>query len=138
MPFDGNKRNGLFIAIDANIGAGKTNACHAIASAAMSEGLPTRVMEESTHHPKFSHFLERYYEDLQSGKNTGGGFAMQMFMLCQRYEQHRLAVELAWGDEGIIVVQDRPIYGDTVFATCLLYTSPSPRDLSTSRMPSSA
>ena len=24
------------------------------------------------------------------------------------------------------------------FATCLLYTSPSPRDLSTSRMPSSA
>ena len=27
-----------------------------------------------------------------------------------------------------------PIY----FTTCLLYTSPSPRDLSTSRMPSSA
>ena len=26
----------------------------------------------------------------------------------------------------------------TVFYTCLLYTSPSPRDLSTSRMPSSA
>ena len=26
----------------------------------------------------------------------------------------------------------------TRFATCLLYTSPSPRDLSTSRMPSSA
>ena len=27
---------------------------------------------------------------------------------------------------------------ENVFATCLLYTSPSPRDLSTSRMPSSA
>ena len=27
---------------------------------------------------------------------------------------------------------------DTIFGTCLLYTSPSPRDLSTSRMPSSA
>ena len=26
----------------------------------------------------------------------------------------------------------------TVYRTCLLYTSPSPRDLSTSRMPSSA
>jgi len=38
-------------------------------------------------------------------------------MLCQRYEQHRLAVELAWGDKGMVVVQDRPIYGDTVFAT---------------------
>jgi len=32
MSFDGNKRKGLFIAIDANIGAGKANACHAIAS----------------------------------------------------------------------------------------------------------
>ncbi len=117
MTFDGNKRNGLFIAIDANIGAGKTNACHAIASAVMAEGNTTRVMEEPTHHPMFSHFLERYYEDLRSGNNTGGGFAMQMFMLCQRYEQHRLAVEQAWGDNGIVVVQDRPIYGDTVFAT---------------------
>ena len=26
----------------------------------------------------------------------------------------------------------------TIYGTCLLYTSPSPRDLSTSRMPSSA
>ena len=117
MGFAGNERNGLFIAIDANIGAGKTNACHAIASAAMSEGVTTRVMEEPTHHPKFNHFLQRYYDDLQSGNNTGGGFAMQMFMLCQRYEQHRLAVEQAWGSNGITVIQDRPIYGDTVFAT---------------------
>ena len=29
-------------------------------------------------------------------------------------------------------------YNGTPFLTCLLYTSPSPRDLSTSRMPSSA
>ena len=28
--------------------------------------------------------------------------------------------------------------GDYIIKTCLLYTSPSPRDLSTSRMPSSA
>ena len=28
--------------------------------------------------------------------------------------------------------------GDKAFSACLLYTSPSPRDLSTSRMPSSA
>ena len=27
---------------------------------------------------------------------------------------------------------------NTTYSTCLLYTSPSPRDLSTSRMPSSA
>ena len=29
-------------------------------------------------------------------------------------------------------------YVDNIFKACLLYTSPSPRDLSTSRMPSSA
>lgn len=113
----GNHKKGLFITIDANIGAGKTNACHAIASAALATGHNARVFEEPTHHPKFSHFLQRYYNDLQSGKNSGGGFAMQMFMLCQRYEQHRLAVEQAWGEHGMIVIQDRPIYGDTVFAT---------------------
>jgi deoxyadenosine/deoxycytidine kinase len=110
-------RQGLFITVDANIGAGKTNACHAIASAAAGSGWPARVLEEPTNHPKFAHFLKRFYDDLRTGQNTGGGFAMQMFMLTQRYEQHRLAVELAWGEQGIVIVQDRPIYGDTVFAT---------------------
>lgn len=113
-----NKTNkGLFIAIDANIGAGKTNVCHAVASAATSRGWPAIVHEEPTHDAKFAHFLSRYYDDLKTGKNTGGGFEMQMFMLCRRYEQHRLAVEQAWGEQGKIVIQDRPIYGDTVFAT---------------------
>ena len=32
----------------------------------------------------------------------------------------------------------RILAGNTEIASCLLYTSPSPRDLSTSRMPSSA
>ena len=73
-------------------GAGKTNACHAMASAASTAGWPARVLEEPTNHPKFNHFLSHYYDDLRTGTNTGGGFAMQMFMLCQRYEQHRLAV----------------------------------------------
>ena len=94
------RKQGLFIAVDANIGAGKTNACHAIASAATASGWPARVLEEPTHHPKFPHFLSHYYEDLRTGNNTGGGFAMQAFMLCERYEQHRLAVELAGGEAG--------------------------------------
>lgn len=117
MTIRNQEKRGLFITIDANIGAGKTNACHAITSAAVSSGWNARVLEEPTHHPKFNHFLQRYYTDLSSGENKGGGFAMQMFMLCQRYEQHKLAVEQAWGDQGMVVVQDRPIYGDTVFAT---------------------
>ena len=36
--------------------------------------------------------------------------------------------------EGIHLIED----SETLFYDCLLYTSPSPRDLSTSRMPSSA
>ena len=37
------------------------------------------------------------------------------------------------------VHKERPFFGELVeFMTCLLYTSPSPRDGATSRMPSSA
>ena len=36
------------------------------------------------------------------------------------------------------LVCSQPTMAVTPFYTCLLYTSPSPRDLSTSRMPSSA
>ena len=42
-----------------------------------------------------------------------------------------LAVQLAPGDIVDVLIGEQP-------STCLLYTSPSPRDLSTSRMPSSA
>ena len=111
------REKGLFVTVDANIGAGKSNACHALASAATTSGWPAKVLEEPTHSDRFAHFLAHYYEDLKTGNNTGGGFEMQMFMLCQRYEQHRLAVEQAWGANGQVVIQDRPIYGDTVFAT---------------------
>ena len=106
---------GLYIAIDANIGAGKTNAAHALASVALSRGKRVRVLEEPTNTSRFSYFLSRYYEDLKSGVHRGAGFAMQLYMLSQRHAQHRLAVELAWCD-GMTVIQDRPIHGDVVFA----------------------
>ena len=38
-------------------------------------------------------------------------------------------IRIAWDDDFLCTYRQRP---------CLLYTSPSPRDLSTSRMPSSA
>ena len=47
-------------------------------------------------------------------------------------ERHRMATLQAEGD---IVID---AYAGIGYYTCLLYTSPSPRDLSTSRMPSSA
>ena len=44
-----------------------------------------------------------------------------------------LLAGLLEADDGSLLFKGKPIQG-----TCLLYTSPSPRDLSTSRMPSSA
>ena len=41
-----------------------------------------------------------------------------------------------FGPEGEVLIANGEIYNHT--SLCLLYTSPSPRDLSTSRMPSSA
>ena len=37
-----------------------------------------------------------------------------------------------------VINRDYPVMFGTLYIFCLLYTSPSPRDLSTSRMPSSA
>jgi len=48
----------------------------------------------------------------------------------QRKKMQQMLTALKTGDK---VITNSGIYG-----TCLLYTSPSPRDLSTSRMPSSA
>ena len=44
---------------------------------------------------------------------------------------HRDAAKVSVYDSGFML-------GDGMWEGCLLYTSPSPRDLSTSRMPSSA
>ena len=46
-------------------------------------------------------------------------------------------VTTASGDEGVLMVLDE-VGKLLAWKCCLLYTSPSPRDLSTSRMPSSA
>ena len=48
-------------------------------------------------------------------------------------ENSSLLVKWAWDDRKL---KDQPKY--VLSTDCLLYTSPSPRDLSTSRMPSSA
>ena len=61
-----------------------------------------------------------------AGKRTETLYAEQIALLQQRYP-------------GITVLDhqyERGFWHST--STCLLYTSPSPRDLSTSRMPSSA
>ena len=49
-------------------------------------------------------------------------------------EVHDVAATMDWMEQE----QERGITITSAATTCLLYTSPSPRDLSTSRMPSSA
>ena len=55
----------------------------------------------------------------------------------QREGTHDLTVNNR-GNAPVTVVVAANDPGDLLYLTCLLYTSPSPRDLSTSRMPSSA
>ena len=43
-----------------------------------------------------------------------------------------------WNPEEVLGISASEIATNTMYTGCLLYTSPSPRDLSTSRMPSSA
>ena len=46
---------------------------------------------------------------------------------------------IAGEGSGLVTKEDSSAYGvNAAYSGCLLYTSPSPRDLSTSRMPSSA
>ena len=65
--------------------------------------------------------------------------------------RHRVTDEPPFGGGGGMVLRPEPIFSaveaispplppttPVILLTCLLYTSPSPRDLSTSRMPSSA
>ena len=47
-------------------------------------------------------------------------------------------IELLLDSEGSYVVKECTFYGHDQVISCLLYTSPSPRDAHESRMPSSA
>ena len=57
----------------------------------------------------------------------------------QEFEPRRRGEEqIAQGDDGAAIQRRRAHLAHAATVDCLLYTSPSPRDLSTSRMPSSA
>jgi len=69
-----------------------------------------------------------------------GGFVdltvwqQQVPAVAERYRAIAYSRRYAWPNEGI----PDGVADEAVAHACLLYTSPSPRDLSTSRMPSSA
>ena len=60
------------------------------------------------------------------------------FRTAHSFRQNFLAPVLERIDQRGLTIDFLAGNHDTYFKTCLLYTSPSPRDLSTSRMPSSA
>ena len=53
-------------------------------------------------------------------------------------ENNALLSELCAGARNVASDVTAVVFGDGAAAACLLYTSPSPRDRSVSRMPSSA
>ena len=70
---------------------------------------------------------------------------MTLLLLCPRKERKMMELHGDMIDHGqpVVSVFHRPraeahLLEEQGFDRCLLYTSPSPRDLSTSRMPSSA
>ena len=85
------------------------------------------------------HFRAAGYRTALIGKWHNG-------LYCRDYLPHQRGFDLFYGFPNggqdywkwNLMQNDQPLAHDGRYLTCLLYTSPSPRDLSTSRMPSSA
>ena len=74
---------------------------------------------------------------LPFGKDLGKGLAIIAFLCCMYSCENDLAEVSKFIDNEEVAVE----VGETVkmlYSDCLLYTSPSPRDRTRSRMPSSA
>ena len=102
-------KRGMFIGVEANIGAGKTECAHMLARVRSTHGSPTLVFFEPLE-GRFSELLELYYTDPKRW-----GFTFQMHCLQARFKQHTLAAELV--QNGYHIVQDRTIYADGCFGT---------------------
>ena len=71
-------------------------------------------------------------------KHVGQYYAPKNFNFWYYFGSLALLVLVIQIVTGIFLTMNYKPDGDLAFKSCLLYTSPSPRDLSTSRMPSSA
>ena len=90
-------------------------------------------------------FEGRQTEHMKVVENTDHIHHMVVCTLCSCYPWHVLGLPPVWYKSAPYrsraVMDPRGVlsdFGVTLDENCLLYTSPSPRDLSTSRMPSSA
>ena len=70
------------------------------------------------------------------------GLAVMMLQSCDVVDNRRDMLCGNWesveGKPDVLIYKEGEAYKVTVFRRCLLYTSPSPRDRTRSRMPSSA
>ena len=65
--------------------------------------------------------------------------AARIMNFTQQVMEGRIMKDIAKGDKGLMLaIQESMFVFDTLIMSCLLYTSPSPRDGLLSRMPSSA
>lgn len=103
-------RRGLFITVEANIGAGKTEASHMLRRVREERDGPCDVLLEPVGNPRFKRMLGLYYQDPKRW-----GFTFQMLALTERFAQHTFAAEMA--ANGRHIVQDRGIYADGCFGT---------------------
>ena len=90
-------------------------------------GTPPPDQDEGYEGPSFPSFATyAYYQGLSRDERQYGEeaeYRQQFYNFVEQLHQQ---------------VYDAVVNGDEIISSCLLYTSPSPRDLSTSRMPSSA
>ena len=133
----------MHIAIAGNIGAGKTTLTQLLAKHFKWEA----QLEDVVDNP----YLDDFYNQMERWS-----FNLQVYFLNSRFRQI-----MQIRKSGKNIIQDRTIYEDanifapnlhamglmtnrdfdnysSLFNFCLLYTSPSPRDKTVSRMPSSA
>eukprot|EP00829_Urostomides_striatus_P014674 TRINITY_DN4411_c0_g1_i2.p3 TRINITY_DN4411_c0_g1~~TRINITY_DN4411_c0_g1_i2.p3 ORF type:complete len:123 (+),score=40.28 TRINITY_DN4411_c0_g1_i2:82-450(+) len=102
---------------------------------------PTDITELITHifSQEFAVILNRILKNIRH-------LAMNTCHLIKAISTHYNPTHVNYGEIGkcvgvyfyIILLSDSQSLLNPNYQTCLLYTSPSPRDLSTSRMPSSA
>ena len=79
---------------------------------------------------------------IERDRGDWGALRAELHSRCADQDLAELWSELGIGERKAVLASARMEPGDALISiedmACLLYTSPSPRDLSTSRMPSSA
>ena len=124
---------GKFITIEGQDGAGKSTNV-----AAMQAYLESQNIEYvHTREPGGTALGEQIRELLLNSPEKIADKTELLMMFAARAQHIEAVIEPALS-KGVWVLCDRFTDATYAYQGCLLYTSPSPRDLSTSRMPSSA